>query len=215
MAMPWLHSGGLRAAWPFRPSSFLWRHSGYIGGHYARAGQVLDQRRSRQGGADRRRGVHRRRHAYAVARPFFPGAVLRSSDRLSGFVVAAMGAWWPLRRGRRPDDRWLVLHQAALLTSGGAYAVLPYVYQARLNTIVAHAATDHRRSGACRDHTGPLIMVVAFVVCGRMDARHFSGRDALVSQASSPRLWLRSYTFCLRSCSFFLGAPSSESTQAT
>ena len=40
-----------------------------------------------------------------------------------------MAAWWRCRLGRRADADGLVLHQAALLTFGGAYAVLPYVYQ--------------------------------------------------------------------------------------
>ena len=46
--------------------------------------------------------------------------------------------------------------KAALLTFGGAYAVLPYVVPGRGGAVpLAHGAADDRRPGARRDHAGP------------------------------------------------------------
>jgi len=138
---------------------------------------VLDQRRSRQGGADRRRGVHRRRHAYAVARPFHLAAV---------FALVLISVWFcgsprwcvcgHLRRGRRLTQMGWFFTKAALLTFGGAYAVLPTCTRARLNTISGYAATDHRGLALGETTPGPLIMVVAFVGFVADGPRQFSDR---------------------------------------
>jgi len=56
--------------------------------------------------------------------------------------------------GRHADADRLFFTKAALLTFGGAYAVLPYVYQAAWKLRLAHADADDRRPCAGRDHPG-------------------------------------------------------------
>ena len=58
----------------------------------------------------------------------------------------------------------LVFTKAALLTFGGAYAVLPYVYQGAVNHFGWLSPTQMIDGLALGETTpGPLIMVVAFV----------------------------------------------------
>ena len=86
---------------------------------------------------------------------------------LIGFAVwagmlALLGGWESVR-GTLAQMSWFFT-QAALLTFGGAYAVLPYVYQGAVEQyqwLTAHAMIDGLALGETTP--GPLIMIVAFV----------------------------------------------------
>ena len=66
--------------------------------------------------------------------------------------------------GRHAHTNGLVFTKAALLTIGGAYAVLPYVYQGAVGTYGWLTPTQMIDGLALGETTpGPLIMVVAFV----------------------------------------------------
>ena len=77
-------------------------------------------------------------------------------------VLAALGGWDSVR-GTLARMGWFFT-QAALLTFGGAYAVLPYVYQGAVEQhqwLTAHQMIDGLALGETTP--GPLIMIVAFV----------------------------------------------------
>lgn len=48
---------------------------------------------------------------------------------------------------------WFFTKAAALLTFGGAYAVLPYIYQGVVELRLAHTGADDRWSGTWRSYT--------------------------------------------------------------
>ena len=98
-----------------------------------RAGQVQGRRRPWPGGKAFGAGADRRRHADAGARALHAG---RASPRCSLVGAAAVGcvAMAALIAAPTAGTRTLTqmgwfFTKAALLTFGGAYAVLPYVYQ--------------------------------------------------------------------------------------
>ena len=77
-------------------------------------------------------------------------------------MLALLGGWDSVR-GTLAQMGWFFT-QAALLTFGGAYAVLPYVYQGAVEQhqwLSAHAMIDGLALGETTP--GPLIMIVAFV----------------------------------------------------
>ncbi len=77
-------------------------------------------------------------------------------------TLALLGGWDSVR-GTLAEMGWFFT-QAALLTFGGAYAVLPYVYQGAVEQhqwLTAHAMIDGLALGETTP--GPLIMIVAFV----------------------------------------------------
>ncbi len=77
-------------------------------------------------------------------------------------VLALLGGWSGVR-STLAEMGWFFT-QAALLTFGGAYAVLPYVYQGAVEQhqwLSAHAMIDGLALGETTP--GPLIMIVAFV----------------------------------------------------
>ena len=103
--------------------------------------------------------------------------------------------------------------KAALLTFGGAYAVLPYVYQGAVEHY--HWLTPlQMMDGLALGETtpGPLIMVVAFVgfVGGRSQA--LFGPDALFFSAASAATVVTFFTFLPSFIFIFLGGPLVEST---
>lgn len=103
--------------------------------------------------------------------------------------------------------------KAALLTFGGAYAVLPYVYQ---------GAVDHHQwltapqmiDGLALGETtpGPLIMVVAFVGFVGGWTKAIFGGDALLLAGAAAATVVTFFTFLPSFFFIFLGAPFIEST---
>jgi chromate transporter len=107
----------------------------------------------------------------------------------------------------------LFFSQAALLTFGGAYAVLPYVYQ---------GAVEHHQwltgpqmiDGLALGETtpGPLIMVVAFVGFVGGWTKALFGADALFLSGAAAAAVVTFFTFLPSFFFILLGAPFIEST---
>jgi chromate transporter len=103
--------------------------------------------------------------------------------------------------------------KAALLTFGGAYAVLPYVYQ---------GAVDHYQwltgpqmiDGLALGETtpGPLIMVVAFVGFVGGWSHAVFGADSLFAAGAVAAIVVTLFTFLPSFCFILLGGPFIEST---
>jgi chromate transporter len=108
--------------------------------------------------------------------------------RLIGFTAAGLALWavaiawlyalqgWD---GTLTQIGWFFT-KAALLTFGGAYAVLPYVYQGGVETYGWLSATQMIDGLALGETTpGPLIMIVTFVGFVGGWAKHLFGTDAI------------------------------------
>lgn len=103
--------------------------------------------------------------------------------------------------------------KAALLTFGGAYAVLPYVYQGAVEHY--HWLTPlQMMDGLALGETtpGPLIMVVAFVGFVGGWSQALFGPDALFLAAASAASVVTFFTFLPSFIFIFLGGPLVEST---
>jgi chromate transporter len=103
--------------------------------------------------------------------------------------------------------------KAALLTFGGVYAVLPYVYQGAVEHY--HWLTPlQMMDGLALGETtpGPLIMVVAFVGFVGGWSRTLFGPDALFLAAASAATVVTFFTFLPSFVFIYLGGPLVEST---
>jgi chromate transporter len=103
--------------------------------------------------------------------------------------------------------------KAALLTFGGAYAVLPYVYQGAV--VGYHWLTGLQMiDGLALGETtpGPLIMVVAFVGFVGGWTRAIFGPDALLLSAVAASVAVTFFTFLPSFLFIFLGGPFIETT---
>jgi chromate transporter len=104
--------------------------------------------------------------------------------------------------------------KAALLTFGGAYAVLPYVYQGAVEHY--HWLTPHQMiDGLALGETtpGPLIMVVAFVGFVGGWGQPLFGSDSLFLSGLAAACVVTFFTFLPSFLFIFIGAPLVESTQ--
>jgi chromate transporter len=103
--------------------------------------------------------------------------------------------------------------KAALLTFGGAYAVLPYVYQGAVEHYEWLTASQFIDGLALGETTpGPLIMVVAFVGFVGGWVRAIFGPDALALAGIVAATVVTFFTFLPSFLFIFLGAPFIEST---
>ena len=103
--------------------------------------------------------------------------------------------------------------KAALLTFGGAYAVLPYVYQAAVEQYQWLTATQMIDGLALGETTpGPLIMVVAFVGFVGGWAKALLGPDSLFLAGALCALIATYFTFLPSFVFILLGGPLVEST---
>jgi len=103
--------------------------------------------------------------------------------------------------------------KAALLTFGGAYAVLPYVYQGGVETyqwLTAHQMIDGLALGETTP--GPLIMVVAFIGFVGGWTRELFGSEALVLAGSAGAVVATFYTFLPSFLFILIGGPLVEAT---
>ena len=124
-----------------------------------------------------------------------------------GALVAAFG--WS---GVLPQMAWF-FSKAALLTFGGAYAVLPYVQQGAVEHYQWLTAAQMMDGLALGETTpGPLIMVVAFVgfVGGWTNA--LFGDDSLFLAGAVAASVVTFFTFLPSFCFVLLGGPFIEST---
>lgn len=104
--------------------------------------------------------------------------------------------------------------KAALLTFGGAYAVLPYVFQGAVehyHWLSAHQMMDGLALGETTP--GPLIMVVAFVGFVGGWSQTVLGADNLLLSGAVAACVVTFFTFLPSFLFIFVGAPLIESTQ--
>ena len=103
--------------------------------------------------------------------------------------------------------------KAALLTFGGAYAVLPYVFQGGVEQFHWLTATQMIDGLALGETTpGPLIMVVTFVGFVGGWTKEIFGPDRLFMAGTVAALVVTYFTFLPSFIFIFLGAPLIETT---
>ena len=103
--------------------------------------------------------------------------------------------------------------KAALLTFGGAYAVLPYVFQGAVGHYQWLSAAQMMDGLALGETTpGPLIMVVSFVGFVGGWSRALLGPDALLLSGALAASVVTFFTFLPSFMFIFLGGPFIEST---
>ena len=103
--------------------------------------------------------------------------------------------------------------KAALLTFGGAYAVLPYVYQGGVEEFRWLTATQMIDGLALGETTpGPLIMVVTFVGFVGGWTKQIFGPDSLIMAGTAAAVVVTYFTFLPSFIFIFLGAPLIETT---
>jgi chromate transporter len=103
--------------------------------------------------------------------------------------------------------------KAALLTFGGAYAVLPYVYQGAVEHFAWLSGTQMIDGLALGETTpGPLIMVVAFVGFLGGWSQAVLGTDAIVAGAVLASVVVTWFTFLPSFVFILAGGPLIEST---
>ncbi len=126
-------------------------------------------------------------------------------------AIGALGAWagW---EGTLAQMAWFFT-KAALLTFGGAYAVLPYVYQGAVDHYHWLTAAQMIDGLALGETTpGPLIMVVAFVGFVGGWTQALFGSDALFLAGATAAAVVTFFTFLPSFFFILLGGPFIEST---
>jgi len=138
-------------------------------------------------------------------------AVLAASLALWAAAIAALVARFGWE-GTLAQMAWFFT-KAALLTFGGAYAVLPYVYQGAVDHFHWLAAPQMIDGLALGETTpGPLIMVVAFVgFVGGWNQALF-GSDSLLLAGIVAACVVTFFTFLPSFAFILLGGPFIEST---
>jgi chromate transporter len=151
--------------------------------------------------------------------PAPPHAYSSSAKTLGILAVGAglvLASWLALRTaiGAGPlDEMARFFSQAALVTFGGAYAVLPYVTQAAVEKY-QWLSTAQMMDGLALGETtpGPLIMIVAFV--GYLGAvKHTALADPLLAGVAGACV-ATFFTFLPSFIFIFAGAPCIERTRA-
>lgn len=142
-------------------------------------------------------------------------------SRLIMFALVGFGLWGAILAGLAVNYGWHgVLTQmgwfftkAALVTFGGAYAVLPYVYQGGVEHYQWLTATQMIDGLALGETTpGPLIMVVAFVGFVGGWTKALFGPDALFLAGAAGATVATIFTFLPSFLFILIGAPLVETT---
>ena len=131
-----------------------------------------------------------------------------------GLWLAAMAALLATQgiEGTLTQMGWFFT-KAALLTFGGAYAVLPYVYQGAVEQFQWLSAAQMIDGLALGETTpGPLIMVVAFVGFVGGWAKAVLGPDALFAGAALAAIVVTFFTFLPSFVFILAGGPAVEAT---
>ena len=127
-------------------------------------------------------------------------------------ALAALGGWDAVR-GTLAQMGWFFT-QAALLTFGGAYAVLPYVYQGAVEQhqwLTAHQMIDGLALGETTP--GPLIMIVAFVgYVGGVTKEIFGAGNAFAAGVAGASV-ATFFTFLPSFLFILVGGPLVEATR--
>ena len=141
--------------------------------------------------------------------------------RFTGVLLVCLALWFVGIGGLTLAYGWgAVLTQmawfftkAALLTFGGAYAVLPYVFQGAVEQHQWLTAAQMIDGLALGETTpGPLIMVVAFVGFVGGWTRAVFGADSLFLAGAVAATVVTFFTFLPSFCFILLGGPFIEST---
>jgi chromate transporter len=138
-------------------------------------------------------------------------AYLAAGLALWGLVIGALcGAYgW---HGTLTQMGWFFT-KAALLTFGGAYAVLPYVYQGAVEHYQWLTAAQMIDGLALGETTpGPLIMVVAFVGFVGAWTQALFGAESLALAGAAGAVVATYFTFLPSFIFIFMGAPFVETT---
>jgi chromate transporter len=132
---------------------------------------------------------------------------------LWGGVLALLGAQFGWT-GALTQMGWFFT-KAALVTFGGAYAVLPYVYQGGVEHYQWLTATQMIDGLALGESTpGPLIMIVAFVGFVGGYTRELFGTEALFLAGMAGAMVATFFTFLPSFLFILLGAPLVEATRS-
>ncbi|MFM2403616.1 MAG: hypothetical protein RL223_1496 [Pseudomonadota bacterium] len=162
-------------------------------------------------------------HGAAVIDDHTPGpAHTRFSwARLRRVLAISLGAWalgigglsWAFGPDAVLTEMAWFFTKAALLTFGGAYAVLPYVHQGAVEQF-QWLNTAQMIDGLALGETtpGPLIMVVAFVGFVGGWTQALFGTDAQLLSGIVAACVVTLFTFLPSFCFIFLGGPFIEST---
>ena len=150
-----------------------------------------------------------------------PAHALFSPSRLAKVLLVGIGLWLAAMAvllavfgldGALTQMAWFFT-KAALLTFGGAYAVLPYVYQGAVEHHQWLTAPQMMDGLALGETTpGPLIMVVAFVGFLGGWAKQVLGPDALFAGAALAAAVVTFFTFLPSFVFILAGGPLIEST---
>jgi chromate transporter len=142
--------------------------------------------------------------------------------RLCAFAGAGFGIWIGVMlllvnnfgwQGTLTQMGWF-FSKAALVTFGGAYAVLPYVYQGGVEQYGWLTATQMIDGLALGETTpGPLIMVVAFVGFVGGWSKELFGPDSLVLAGAAGAGIATLFTFLPSFLFIFIGGPAVEATR--
>ena len=142
--------------------------------------------------------------------------------RFGTFVVIGLGLWSLVMAVLYVKFGWdntatqmgWFFTKAALLTFGGAYAVLPYVYQGGVEHYGWLTALQMIDGLALGETTpGPLIMVVAFVGFVGAWTKAILGPDALIWAGMLGATIATFFTFLPSFLFIFMGAPAIEATR--
>ncbi|HET9270192.1 MAG TPA: chromate efflux transporter [Vicinamibacterales bacterium] len=150
-----------------------------------------------------------------------PAHALFSWWRLWGYAAAGIAIWAAVLgalagafgwHGTLTQMGWFFT-KAALLTFGGAYAVLPYVYQGGVEHYAWLSGRQMIDGLALGETTpGPLIMVVAFVGFVGGWTKELFGAEALALAGIAGALVATFFTFLPSFVFIFVGAPFVETT---
>jgi chromate transporter len=139
-------------------------------------------------------------------------AAVAAVGALLWLLPMALLAAWQGWEGTLTQMGWF-FSKAALLTFGGAYAVLPYVYQGAVEHYQWLTGPQMIDGLALGETTpGPLIMVVAFVGFVGGWAKQVLGPDALFLGAALAALVVTWFTFLPSFLFILAGGPLVEST---
>jgi len=138
-------------------------------------------------------------------------------SKLVGFLligVAFGGLVMSLLSDQTLNDMSVFFTKAALVTFGGAYAVLPYVYQGGVEQYAWLTAPQMMDGLALGETTpGPLIMVVAFVGFVGAVTKEIFGPDAMLMAGFAGASVATFFTFLPSFLFIFLGGPGVEATR--
>ncbi len=145
------------------------------------------------------------------------------ATRLFTLVIAGLALWaagWALCRAIVPGNDLLpdmagFFTRAALLTFGGAYAVLPYVHQAAVEHYQWLTAAQMLDGLALGETTpGPLIMIVTFVGFIGGFTREIFGADQAAAAGWAAATAATFFTFLPSFIFILVGGPLVESTRS-